>query len=393
MSLPSQAQMMLPLLEVMATAGERIRPGQCYKLIADKLGVSAEERTKRVPNGTSTVNAFERTVRWVQQRAKLLGLIERVNDGWSVTPEGKQRLTPAPSRQPRVAFVTDRGLALWGDAFDVPNFLEAGSVRAIISSPPYPILRKKSYGGITDEKTYVDWLTRLIEGWLPTLKPDGSIVLNLGDAWRPGTPTLSTYIERLVIALEDRLGLHLCQRLAWENPSKLPAPAQWVNIERCRVKPSLEPVLWFSPSTRPYANNRSVLQPYSEAMRKRIADGGEQLSVERPSGYALAQGAFAQDNGGAIPGNLIRAANTESNSRYIVDCKRHGLPVHPARFPAALPEFFVRLLSEVGDLIVDFFGGSGKTAEVAEALDRRWILVELYREFIEGAKLRFPNAT
>ncbi len=388
MTAPTQLEMMLPLLEVVADLGTAT-PAQCYDRIAAKLAVAPEERTRRVPNGESTVNAFERTVRWVQQRAKALGLLERDDGGWKVTAAGKAKLTSSRPGVLTLAFTTEHGVAVWGDAFDASRLLDPGTVQLLFTSPPYPLLKQKSYGGAWTATEYVDWITRLVEAWLPTLAADGSLVLNLGDAWLPGMPAQSTYQERVLIALEDRLGLRLCQRFAWHSPTKLPAPAQYVNIERCRVKTSLEQVYWLSPSARPYANNRDVLVPYSDAMKARLAQGGEK-GARRPSGFVHAAGAFGADNGGAIPSNLIVASNSESNSPYIRACKAQGLPVHPARFPIALPEFFIKLLTRVHDLVADPFGGSGTTGRAAENLDRRWLIIEQMREYLAGAYQRFP---
>lgn len=76
-------------------------------------------------------------------------------------------------------------------------------------------------------------MLRLIERFMPKIVKDGSVVLSLGE------PTLSLYQERVLIKFEDELGLKLCQRFAWNSPSKLPAPAEWVTVPRVRVKPSL----------------------------------------------------------------------------------------------------------------------------------------------------------
>lgn len=125
-------------------------------------------------------------------------------------------------------------------------------------------------------------------------------------------------------------------------------------------------------------------------MKRLLASGGEKAAA-RPSGHVLVRGAFGRDNGGAIPHNLLVAANTESNSSYISQCKQKGLPVHPARFPGALPQFFIKLCTDLNDLVYDPCAGSGVTAEQAELLGRRWIMSEVMREFIEGARLRFNN--
>jgi site-specific DNA-methyltransferase (cytosine-N4-specific) len=127
-------------------------------------------------------------------------------------------------------------------------------------------------------------------------------------------------------------------------------------------------------------------------MQNRIALGGETTRHQkRPSGHQLKQGAFAVDNGGSIPHNLIIAPNTESNGRYQTRCRELGLPIHPARFPKALPSFFIQFLTEPGNLVFDPLAGSATTAEAAEELDRRWIINERSLTYLQGAALRFEG--
>jgi DNA modification methylase len=285
----------------------------------------------------------------------------------------------------------EHGTALWAAAEDAVGYVEDGSVQLIVTSPPYPLLRQKAYGNASAQD-YLDWFVKLAASWPQKLTPDGSIVLNLGDVWEAGQPTVSVYQERLLLRLIDDLGWQLCQRFAWQNPSKLPAPAEWVTIRRVRVKPSLEQVFWLTPANRqPYADNRMVLTPYSARMQARLAEGGER-AAKRPSGYEFAEHAFAHDNGGAIPGSLITAPNTVSNDRYLQRCREEGLPAHPARFPAALPEFFIKFLTRPGDIVADWFGGSSTTGEVAERLGRRWITCDRVLAYVLGSRHRFPQA-
>lgn len=63
--------------------------------------------------------------------------------------------------------------------------------------------------------------------------------------------------------------------------------------------------------------------------------------------------------------------------------------MHPARFPPKLPEYFIRMLTDEGDLVVDPFAGSCITGEVAEALNRTWACCELDEDYLRGAMSRF----
>src|SRR5262249_8323816 len=84
--------------------------------------------------------------------------------------------------------------------------------------------------------------------------------------------------------------------------------------------------------------------------------------------------------------------NTRSSDEYFRRCRAAGLPIHPARFPAPVPEFFIRFLTEPGQLVVDPFAGSNMTGHVAEQLERRWLSIEIRPDYVAGSQLRFDDA-
>jgi len=96
-----------------------------------------------------------------------------------------------------------------------------------------------------------------------------------------------------------------------------------------------------------------------------------------------------KDNNGAIPSNVLIGANTNSTSKYIEHCKENNIELHPARMPEFIPDFFIKFLTNHGDLVFDPFGGSNTTGWVAEKLKRRWISVEINKSYIKGSKGRF----
>jgi site-specific DNA-methyltransferase (cytosine-N4-specific) len=131
--------------------------------------------------------------------------------------------------------------------------------------------------------------------------------------------------------------------------------------------------------------------PYSERMKTLLKDPAKfYRPKERPSGHDIAD-AFGRANDGAIPSNLLQIPNTESNSHYLRACKAVGRESHPARFPAELPRFFIKLLTDPGDLVVDIFSGSNTTGYVAEELERQWLSIELDREHAVLSALRFMD--
>lgn len=284
------------------------------------------------------------------------------------------------------AFSTEYGDIYNQDSLEVMSGLESESTNLIMTSPPFGLVRKKDYGN-ADAHDYLDWFKPFAEQFNRILKDDGSLVIDIGGAWIKGQPTRSLYHYELMIMLCKEYGFHLAQEFYWWNPSKLPTPAEWVNIRRIRVKDAVNCVWWLSKTPWPKANNRRVLVPYSSSMKGLLKNGYK--AQLRPSGHDISE-KFQVNNGAAIPPNLIGIANTESNSQYMLRCKENDIKPHPARFPVALPEYFVRMLTDKGDLVLDPFGGSCVTGEACERLERKWICAELEPSYIEGAKLRFP---
>jgi len=288
-------------------------------------------------------------------------------------------------QQPETVFQTALGSITHGDSLDVMRTLKPGSVNLVMTSPPFGLVRKKDYGNADADK-YVAWFRPFGKAVKRVLAKNGSFVIDIGGAWVKGQPTRSLYHYKLLIMLCEEVGFHLAQEFHWWNPSKLPTPAEWVTVRRIRVKDAVNPVWWLSKTPWPKASNRRVLQPYSPSMVHLLKNGYK--AKKRPSGHDISD-KFQTDNGAAIPPNLLAIANTDSNSYYQRYCKEHDLPIHPARYPADLPEFFIRMLTDADDFVLDPFAGSCITGEVCERLGRRWSCVELDRAYVDGSKGRF----
>jgi DNA modification methylase len=285
----------------------------------------------------------------------------------------------------RPIYCTEYGEAYCADSLSLMREMASDSIDLVITSPPYALHFKKEYGN-ADQSNYVDWFLPFAEEIKRLLKPSGSFVLNIGGTWTPGNPTRSLYHFRLLLQLCDAVGFFLCQEFFWYNPAKMPAPAEWVNVRRIRVKDSVEYIYWLGKTPDPKADNSRVLQPYSKDM-ERLINRGVKATV-RPSGHNI-KASFAQDRGGSIPGNLIACGNNESNSNYLTLIKKEGRKIHPARFPAELPRFFISFLTDTNDLVLDPFAGSNTTGCVAESLYRHWIAIDINHEYVDDSKLRF----
>jgi DNA modification methylase len=287
-------------------------------------------------------------------------------------------------------YKTSLGQIYLGDSLKLMPTLEDSSVNLIMTSPPFGLVRKKEYGNVDAEK-YLDWFRFFATEFKRILKHDGSLVIDIGGSWIPGQPTRSLYHYELLIMLCKELKFNLAQEFFWWNPAKLPTPAEWVNVRRIRVKDAINCIWWLSPTPWPKASNRRVLIPYSHSMRLLLKNGYK--AKLRPSGHDIST-KFSTDNDASIPPNLIAIANTESNSTYLRQCRQHELKPNPSRYPAELPEYFIRMLTDEGDLVFDPFAGSCVTGEVSERLNRRWICCEIVKEYVEGSVFRFnplPN--
>lgn len=182
---------------------------------------------------------------------------------------------------------------------------------------------------------------------------------------------------------------YLAQDLYWFNKAKLPGPAEWVTVNRWRLKDAVDHVWWLSKTIYPKANNKKVLLKYSKSMEELLSDPDYyKPNVERPSEHRIS-GKFYRKHSGAIPPNFFDFSNTNSQSVYLRTCRKRKIKPHPARYPLALPTFFIKFLTDKGDLVFDPFGGSNVTGQAAERLKRRWVAFEVVPEYLEASKFRF----
>lgn len=278
-----------------------------------------------------------------------------------------------------------------------------GKVNLIFTSPPFPLVRKKRYGNETGNE-YLRWLQNLAPKLSDLLAPDGSIVIEIGNSWEAGAPEMSTLGLEALLAFKKAGKLHLCQQVICHNPARLPSPAQWVNINRERLKDSFTHVWWMSRNVHPKADNRRVLLPYSGHMKGLLKSQKYNAGV-RPSGHVISAKGFLKDHGGAISPNVVKMtedetsvpealmqlSGTSADLKYRQYCKDNGYDLHPARMQMGLAGFFIEFLTEPGDLVLDPFGGSNTTGYAAETLGRRWVAIEAREEYALGSKGRFEK--
>lgn len=286
-----------------------------------------------------------------------------------------------------------------------------GKVQLIVTSPPFPLNKKKQYGN-KDGNEYLSWISSLAPLFSELLTENGSIVMELGNAWEKGRPVQSLlHLKSLMSFVENpEANLRLCQEFVCYNPARLPSPAQWVTINRIRTIDSFTHIWWMSNSDFPKADNSKVLRPYSKSMLA-LLKKGEYNAGKRPSQHVLSEKSFLNDHGGSIvhnvlelekmddkrelrmPQNSLSIANTKSNDYFTVACKENGIIPHPARMPMELASFFIEFLTDENDIVLDPFAGSNTTGFCAERLKRRWIGIDADKTYGQQSVFRFTDPT
>jgi len=284
-----------------------------------------------------------------------------------------------------------------------------GKVQLIFTSPPFPLNNKKKYGNFTG-KQFKEWFTKLAPLFADLLAENGSIVIDLGNGWESRRPVPSLlHLESLLGFVKNPpAGLRLCQQFVCYNPARLPSPAQWVTVNRIRTIDSFTHVWWMSKTDFPKADNKKVLRPYSDSMKK-LLKKKKFNEGKRPSEHEINKTAFLKNNNGSImhnviqlehfdgeknlraPENVFNIANTNSSDFFMRTCKERGITPHPARMPLELAAFFIEFLTDQDDLVLDPFAGSNTTGFIAEVLGRRWLSIDYNKDYAEQSKIRFED--
>jgi site-specific DNA-methyltransferase (cytosine-N4-specific) len=310
-------------------------------------------------------------------------------------------------------YTSNKGILYNGDSVsllsnELMNELR-GRVNLIITSPPFPLNNKKKYGNQKGGE-YLEWFKSLAPIFSELLAEDGSLVIEIGNAWEPDRPVQSLLHLECLFGLVNNpdFDLRLIQEFICYNPSKLPSPAQWVTVNRLRTVDSYTHVWWIAKNDNPKADNSKVLRPYSKSMEK-LLKRQKYNSGKRPSEHNISEKGFLTNNGGSIahnlfelesldqdrevrlPHNVLSFSNTNSNDYFLLKCREQGITPHPARMNGGLVNFFVEFLTDEDDLVLDPFSGSNTTGYCAEKLNRNWVSFELQDDYINQALLRFQN--
>lgn len=233
----------------------------------------------------------------------------------------------------------------------IAEHLAPMSVNLIVTSPPYADQRNGNYGGIHPNK-YVNWFLPKSKAFMRCLASDGSFVLNIKEKAVGGEK--HRYVYELVLAMRDQ-GWRLVDEYCWHKRNCY--PGKWPN----RFRDSWERLYHFTISPEFKMRQNSVMVPMGGWRNARLANLSDADRTRDLSKHENGFGKRVENWVGrdmAYPTNVLHIAT---------ECSFKG---HPAAFPKALPEWFIKLFTDEGDTVLDPFAGSGTTLMAAIELDR-----------------------
>jgi len=261
-----------------------------------------------------------------------------------------------------------------GDSLELMRCLPDESIDLIITSPPYADRRKNTYDGAPADG-YSDWFLPFSAEMNRVLKPSGSFVLNIGDIAVNGEK--HPYVYKLVLDLKEQ-GWKWIDTYIWTKSN--PYPGKWRN----RFKNGFEYIYHFAKTRDITWNPDSVREPAKESTKKRVEklykNDRDRRTSATGSGFGVTMEHF-KDIKTSLPSNVLHMANVATNTG------------HSAPFPEKLPDFFIKVFSNEGDLVLDPFVGSGTTAVAAKkncrnfvGMDKEGKFVELSRSNLDGVE-------
>lgn len=265
-------------------------------------------------------------------------------------------------------FEEENGVLFQGDCLEVMKNIEDESVDMVITSPPYANQRKDSYNSVSEDK-YINWFRPIAKEIKRILKPSGSFFLNIKPHVVNGQR--SCYVFDLILSLVREVGFNYIDELCWvKNPYPIKSNK--------RFKNSFEPIYHFSKTIKikfnPLACGTQVKEcSYKRAKRKICGSpkNGSNLNMDHSNILNIEL---------ARPSNVINVNNVVNQ----YSLKKE----HPATFPEALVDFFIKSFSDEVDVVLDPFVGSGTTLVASKNLNRKYIGIDLEEKYCEIAKKR-----
>jgi site-specific DNA-methyltransferase (adenine-specific) len=249
-----------------------------------------------------------------------------------------------------------------GDCEETLKDFPSNCIDLIVTSPPYADSRKNTYGGIHPDK-YVEWFLPKTEQFLRVLKPSGTFILNIKEKIVEGER--HTYVIDLILRMKKQ-GWLWTEEFVWHKRNCY--PGKWPN----RFRDAWERCLQFNKEKKFAMYQDSVMVPMGDWANSRLKN----LSIiDKKRDESKVRSGFGKKIANwvgrdmAYPTNVLHLA-TECSNRN-----------HSATFPQGLPDWFIKLFTKEGDIVLDPFMGSGTTAFSAKELGRLYIGIEIQKEY------------
>lgn len=251
-----------------------------------------------------------------------------------------------------------------GDCLEVMAQIPDSCVDLIVTSPPYADARAHTYGGISPDE-YVDWFCARAEQMHRVLKPTGSFVLNIKEKAVDGQR--HTYVLELILALKKQVGFRWVEEYIWHKTTS--APGKW----KYRFRDSWERIIHFSKTKDLKMRQEAVRVPIGDWTDSRLRNmsQNDRARQESATNSKIGRRIAAWEGKDLVyPSNVLHKPPV---------CHNTG---HSAAFPEWLPEFFIKLFTDEGDVVLDPFSGSGTTFRVAAQLQRTPIGIEINADYV-----------
>lgn len=250
------------------------------------------------------------------------------------------------------------------DCLEALKLLPDNSVDLIVTSPPYADQRTKTYGGIKADK-YVEWFLPITKELLRVLKPKGTFVLNIKEKVSGGER--HTYVLELIIEMRKQ-GWLWTEEFIWHKKNCF--PGKWPN----RFRDAWERLLQFNKAKDFNMYQDEVRVPMGDWAKTRLKNLSDTDKIRDNSKVGSGFGKNVSKWVGrelAYPTNVLNLATETGNKS------------HSAVFPKSLPEWFIKLFTKEGDIVLDPFLGSGTTSIMAGSLGRNSIGIEILPDYFE----------
>ena len=248
-----------------------------------------------------------------------------------------------------------------GDCRDVLATLPAESVDAVVTSPPYAMQRKTTYGGIP-ETEYPDWtVARMREVWR-VLKPDGSVIINIRPHIKNGQ--ISDYTLRTRLALRAAEWREV-DELIWHKPNGMPTGSPR------KPRRSWESLHWFAKHGQPWSDAKANGAPTRWLTNVKAASAAQEGWGHNPVG-------------GQTTPSIARC----SDVAQVVTNEHAGNYKHPAKYPVALAEWCGKLICPPGGTILDPFMGSASTGVAALRNGWSFIGIDAVAAYVDMSRRR-----